>query len=392
MGEEAPQAARRGAGREGGVFGGRFSASIGLVGVDFGTRAIKLLQVRQKGGVLRVVGAGRVDLTQRPLESPALAEHLRAAFASGGFTGRRCVVSLPRKDVRVQSVRMPRMADEELMQAATWEAAQRFGFDRGTMEVDVIRTGAELQGGEHREEVLLIAAPHEAISRCVEPLLAAGLRPVAMEAHFTALARAFSRGSAGDSEPLQVRAVVEVGASGSTVLILRGDHVAFCKPIGIGGEHFDRAVAEHLQMQVEAARNLRAGRLGAAGGALSDPSVERAEYDAVRPLLSSFAKEVILCIRYYGVTFRGHPPDHLILTGGDGLEPRLAETLAEQCKIPVQQDDPALSALPGDIARILRGAAGPAGWWPVATGLSLRGIATGKLWRPKPATAGQEAA
>lgn len=373
------------------MFGGRFSASIGLVGVDFGSRAIKMLQVRQQAGTLRAVGAARVDLTGQSLEGGALAEHLRAAFASGGFTGRRCVVSLPRKDVRVHSVRMPRMGDEELQQAATWEAVQRFGFERGTMEVDVIRTGAELQGGEHREEVLLIAAPHAAISRCVEPLLAAGLRPVAMETHFTALARAFSRGPGGESGPMQVRAVVEVGATGATVLILRGDDIAFCKPIAIGGDHFDRAVAEHLQMDIDAARNLRAGRLAAAGGALSDPSVERAEYDAVRPLLGSFAKEVVLCIRYYGVTFRGQPPDHLLLTGGDGLEPRLAETLAEQCKLPVQVEDPDLAALPRDIGRILRGAAGPGAWWPVATGLSLRGIAPGRLWRPRPAVAGQEA-
>jgi type IV pilus assembly protein PilM len=373
------------------VFGGRFSASIGLVGVDFGTRAIKLLQVRQQRGVLRVVGAGRVDLTQANLEGPALVEHLRAAFASGGFTGRRCVVSLPRKEVRVQSVRMPRMDDEELQQAAVWEAVQRFGFERNTMEVNIMRTGAELQGGEHRDEVLLIAAPHEAINRSIEPLVAAGLRPVAMETHFTALARAFGRAPPGETGPWPVRAVVDVGASGSTVLILRGEHIAFCKPIAIGGEHFDRAVADHLQMQVQAARELRAGRM--ASGALADPSVERAEYDAVRPLLGTFAKEVILCIRYYGVTFRGHPPDHLVLTGGDGLEPRLGETLAGQCKIPVvyDQQDSMLSLLHADITRILHGGAGPGAWWPVAAGLSLRGISPGRLWRPRAAAAGQEA-
>ena len=136
------------------VFPGRFSTSIGLVGIDIGASAIKLLQLREHAGGLRVVGAGKVDRHDThsgPGDNDALIEQLRGAFAAGGFTGRRCVVSLPRTEIRVQSVRLPSMPEEELRQAAVWEASQRFGFDRNAMEVDIIRTGAELQGGENRE-------------------------------------------------------------------------------------------------------------------------------------------------------------------------------------------------------------------------------------------------
>ncbi|MHC4775065.1 MAG: pilus assembly protein PilM [Planctomycetota bacterium] len=384
------------------MFAGRFSASIGLVGIDFGSRAIKLLQLREHGRGLRVVGAGSVEVQAAengPVDAGALTDQLWGAFASGGFSGRRCVISLPRADVRVQSVRLPRMPDDELRQAAVWEASQRFGFDRTAMEVDIIRTGAELQGGENREEVLLIAAPHTAINARLEPLMAAGLRPVAIETHFTALARAFSRPSFSPSATQEVRAVVDVGVSGSTVMILRGGQIAFCKPIAIGGRLFDEAVAEHLQMDVASARSLRAARIAAAFGEagsvpVADPSIERAEYDAVRPLLGAFAKEVMLCVRYYGVTFRGHPPQHLILTGGDGLEPRLAETLAEQCKIPVtfEHDGPGAAGLLDGIRDCLHRDPGPSACWAVAAGLSLRGLSPARLRRARPGPARQEAA
>jgi type IV pilus assembly protein PilM len=360
-----------------------------LVGVDFGTRAIKMLQVREQRHGLRVVGAGRVDLKYAWLEAEpeALAEQLRAAFSSGGFTGRRCVVSLPRSAVAVQSVRLPRMPDEELRQAAQWEASQRFGFERGEMEADLIRTGAELQGSENREEILLIAAPHDRIKPWLEPLLSAGLRPVALETHFTALARAFSR----HSSPGEGVAIVDVGAAGSTVLIIRGDQIAFCKPISIGGDQFDQAVAEHLQMEVEAARELRGGRNADQarqeddGPTPAEPSIDRAVYDAVRPLFGAFAKEVMLCISYYGVVFRGHPPDKLILTGGDGLEPKLAETLAQHCKLRVVQDHEVSQLTPqmGRLREILHRAPGPPAWWTVAAGLSLRGLSRGKMARGK---------
>ena len=41
----------------------------------------------------------------------------------------------------------------------------------------------------------------------------------------------------------------------------RGDQIAFCKPINIGGEQFNQAVAEHLQMDERAAADLRAARI-----------------------------------------------------------------------------------------------------------------------------------
>jgi type IV pilus assembly protein PilM len=384
------------------VFPGRFSGSTGVVGIDFGTRAVKLLQVREHGQGLRVMGAAAVDIPAadpgRP-DAVALTDRVWSAFTSGGFSGRRCVVSLPRDEVRVQSVRLPKMPDDELEQAAVWEASQRFNFERSAMEVGVIRTGAELQGGENREEVLLIASPHAAIHARLEPLVAVGLRPIAVETHFTALARAFSRPSFSPSAHQAVRAIVDVGATGSTVMILRGQRIAFCKPISMSGNLLDQAVAEHLQMDHESARSLRAGRIAAAlrpsgSGPENDPSIQRAEYDAVRPLLGSFAKEVMLCVRYYGVTFRGHPPQQLILTGGDGLEPHLDEALAEQCKMPVtfEHDGPRAARLREQIRDALPHDAAPLACWAAAVGLSLRGAASARLRKARPGARRREAA
>lgn len=404
------------------MFGGRFSSSIGLLGVDIGSRSIKLLQLSSRSGqsdqtasgsteCLEVVGAGEVEhhpATQHAeghdntAETPetaeatpakhegALARRLRAAFASGGFTGRRCVVSLPRSDVRLQSVRLPRMPDSELQQAVGWEAAQRFGMSHESMEVDFIRTGASLQSGENREEVIIVAVSHEAIQQRLTPVIEAGFRPVAIDTDFAALARAFSRQYRRESDRQNIRAIVEIGATGSMVLILRGDQIAFCKPIEVSGRQLNDAVANHLDLDIDAAAELRLTRM-AAGGRDShtcDSSTERAVYEAVRPVINELVKEVNLCLRYFGVTFRGKPPSHIILTGGDGLEPRLAEAVERGCKVMVAHDDQlnTLSGLTDSIQRTchpgLRGTlptrrSASAGCWAVAAGLSLRGIGVG---------------
>lgn len=411
------------------MFAGRFTSSTGPIGIDFGSRGVKMLQAREKSGRVQVIAAARIDralidptqpteLTASDGEQPEirqqrrddvdgalpaagdLGQQIRAAFASGGFHGPRCIVSLAREDVCLQSIRLPRMPDDELRQTALWEASQRFGLDRQAMEVDFIRTGAILQSGESREEVILVAASHAAINARVEPVLAAGLRPIAVDAGFSALVRTFSRQARRESDRSHVRAVVEVGESGSTVLILRGDQVAFCKPIAIGGRHFNQAVADHLQMQPAQAADLRAARILNAENAktarnaaavathgdrvatatdessMCDPATDRAVYEAVRPLMGDLVKEVTLCLRYYGVTFRGHPPDHIILTGGDGLEPRLGEVMANACKTPVVFDDPnnLLATVIPSIRACLNRTPGPAAGWAVALGLSMRGL------------------
>ena len=43
------------------MFAGRFSSSIGLLGIDFGSRGAKLLQVREHQRQLHVVGAAHVE-------------------------------------------------------------------------------------------------------------------------------------------------------------------------------------------------------------------------------------------------------------------------------------------------------------------------------------------
>lgn len=365
------------------MFVGRFSSSIGLVGVDLGESSIKLLQVREHQQKLDVIGAALVETTMgdsSEMDAEALTRQLQAAITGGGFTGRRCVVSLPRSDVRIQSIRLPSMPDQELRQAVNWEAAQRFGFDREALESDYIRTGATLQSGENREEVLLIAAPHAALHARVMPLVTAGLRPVAVDVHFSALARIFSRQHRREADRQHCRVVVEVGASGSTVMILRGDQIAFAKSVNIGGEQFDQAVVEHLQLEPGAARELRASRLFVAdkpGGAPADDSAtDRAVFEAVRPLIEDLVKEIVLCLRYYGVTFRGHPPDRIILSGGDSLEPRLDTLVQQTCKVPVAFDDEmsTMQELVGRIRTKLNRTPGPASCWSVAAGLSTRGL------------------
>ena len=355
-----------------------FQARTGTVGVAFGDHDVRMLQVRVANGQLGVTGAAHRAPSMEDHDNARLASVLREAVVGGGFTGRRCVVSLPSRDVFLQSTQLPIMPDEELAEAVAWEASQRMGVARESIQSDWIRTGAVDTNGQSRAEVLMIAARTETLNTKPEALVEAGLRPVAVDAGFSAVARLLSRHHRRHADRDTCRAVLDVGDTATTILVLQGDSIAFCKRIEIGGQDMDANVAERLCLDTGSAGELRLQRLHP-GAAEINPTTDRALREAIRPLAADLARQVLLCLRYASVTFRGLSPTRLISTGAHGHEPGIIEALETTCNVPVHEDDASMT-----IADLQEGLAlrkclmtGSPGAWTVAAGLSLRSLEHG---------------
>lgn len=372
----------------------RFQSRTGAVGVAFGDHDVRLLQVREANGRLGVTGAAHRAPSMNEHDRTQLATVLRDAIVGGGFTGRRCVVSLPCRDVFLQSTQLPVMPDDELAEAVAWEASQRMGVARDAIQSDWIRTGAHDTNGQSRAEVLMIAARRETLDTKLEALVVAGLRPIAVDTGFSALARLLSRQHRRDADRDACRAVLDVGDTATTVLVLQGNRIAFCKRIEIGGQDMDASVAERLCLDIQSAGELRLARLQP-GSAGIDPTTDRALREAIRPLSTDLARQVLLCLRYASVTFRGLSPTRLISTGSHGHEPGVIEALEKTCNVEVHCDD-ALET----IADLREGLAarkylvtGSPGAWSVAAGLSLRSLEHGcSRSRPAARARGRSAA
>ncbi|MCH8822470.1 MAG: pilus assembly protein PilM [Planctomycetes bacterium] len=367
------------------MLAGRFTPSIGHVGIDIANGSIKMLQVCQSQGSLTVVGVGEVDMSSGDdykSNTAHLSDRIKSAFANGRFTSRKCVVCLPPSDIQLNSLYLPgALAEEAIAKAVMIEAVKRFGFDPDKMKIDYICTGAIREESDGRQEILVVAAPHSRINYWLEQVIAAGLKPIAVEPSFSAIARVMSRGSRREDDGPDVRAVVDFASSTTTVMALRGNHIALCKRITSVGQQFDRAVADYLKLDITAAHNLRAARINASAENYDphpsvDPETDRGVYEAIRPLLSDVVKQIMLCLSSYGSSFRGKSIQRIILTGTEAYEPGLCEALAQGSNLPVMFDEPALGlqSLAKQIRTLSKHQASPATAWASAIGLSLRGL------------------
>ncbi len=358
-----------------------FQLGVLPIGIDLGASGAKVLQLTRVGSRLRVQAAARIEAeSERASDETrfaALATVLERKIRAGDFKGRKCVVGLDDRLLRVRSVRLPTMTDTETEQSLRVDAAARLGFDRNeSVETGWTRAGLVQQGDEQREEIILTGIRTEDAERIAEMAIAAGLEPLALEPNYCAVARCFARRRrrAVDQDISQI--VVDLGRRTTNVLAMRGETLCFYKQIDWGSERLDRAAAERLDMDQSIVAEIRRQRLGQSFGepgreSKVDDRVDRAIFDAVRPLLNELAHEITLCVRYFLVTFRGAKPEGILLAGGDATEPRLAEIIAE------------LSGLPTDLGRPLEGIdlgptslpmnrRGPLSEWATAAGLTLR--------------------
>ncbi len=346
------------------------------IGLDIGTTTVRMLQLSGREQDLRVVDAGKAGIPAEVKADPNrrrpfLLETVRRLVKERRFHGRETVMTLPAGAMAIRNVRMPKMPDEELVTAVNWEAQNKFPFDTATAVIQYLRAGEVRQGDQVLDEIILLAAPRVEIEAQIQFTCEAGLDLVSLDAEPCAIFRGLERHLRRREDEGAVSVVADIGAQ-TTVVISCGRNVAFVKTIPIGGAVFNRAVAESLELapaEAEALRR-RGGRRSDAG---DEDHVGRAVADAMRPHLEDLANEIGLCLRYYGVTFRGARPEQIILTGGEAHDPYIPQTLGERLGMRTEAGDPFRGVRTETLSHVLD-RRGTRSEWATAFGLSLKGF------------------
>jgi len=314
------------------------------IGLDIGSDSIKMLQTEIVGGALSVVAAVKHRLpddtpTDAPTRLAVAMDEVRQIMRRGIFTGRNIVASLPREMVHIKNLRMPLIPAGELESAILFESRNLFGFESDQARICFLPAGEVRQGAEVRQEVIVLAALHSDIDNYVEQLNQAGCVVDALDVSPCALYRSVERFIRRKEDEQEVHVIVDVGYQAAHVLIGRGRDISFFKPLELGGRHLHQAVSRKLGISLPEARALRERLMEATE--VSDPAgrrdpVRQAVFDATRSTLEELGREIALCLRYYTVTFRGHRPTRLRLTGGEALDPNLVATLQGVLPVPVE--------------------------------------------------------
>jgi type IV pilus assembly protein PilM len=297
------------------------------------------------------------------------ADKAAGLLRSGGFRGRKAILSLPAATVFVQPVRTRAMPAEEVDAAVKAELQPRLPYPVADAVIRHIPAGVVYsEQGELRERIVVAVAQsdleaHLAMAR------RAGMEVVAVDIEACAVAECFARLFRRASDESRVTLFLDVGAASTQVVLARGCWMIFARNLPLGGSTLDREVAEALGIPAEQARHVRRQMVNGTEHAAAEDDL----YRLLEKKIAEITDGIMDCLRYHEASFRHKPIERVIFLGGQAHNKRLCQSIAARLNLPAQVGNPMvgvrLAGAPGQVAGLDSRQPHPS--WAVAIGLSL---------------------
>lgn len=350
-----------------------------VIGVDIGSHAIKAVEVVPAGSRYRVLHSGSGDTPPGSVKEGVVVEPqgvgaaIRGVLASSGIKASRVVSAVGGQAVIVRELKLPPMSEEELKQAARFEAERYipYGVKEVNMDFDII--GETIEENQKKMVVLLVAARRETVDKHVQALEVAGLEPFVLDVESFAVMRSLDpQAHTGQSE---AAVLVDLGAETSDIVITEAGQLRLTRNVGIGGDVLTRAIAARLEIEFKSAEQLKEERgiVLLEGEPLPDDRTVLSLHEVMLPILGDLATEIRRSLDYFQTRWRESRVGRIVLSGGTAKLQNLDRFLSLELGVETVVGDPFLSC---DVAeRVVSSAArkDAASSMATAVGLAMRG-------------------
>src|SRR3989442_2099331 len=229
-----------------------------FVGLDIGSHAIKVVELAPGGGKYRVVHAGFAEPPPGAVKEGAVVEPqglglaIRQVIAKAGIKPGRVVSAVGGQAVIVRELKLPPMSEDELKQAARFEAERYipYGVREVNMDFDVI--GETTEDNQRKIVVLLVAARRDIVDKHVQALESGGVEPFVLDVESFAVIRALdTQGRTGGNGAATV--FVDLGGGATDIVITEGDQLRLTRNINVGGGSLTKTGATRPGMEIASA-------------------------------------------------------------------------------------------------------------------------------------------
>jgi type IV pilus assembly protein PilM len=315
-----------------------FSKGRNLVGLDIGSSAVKVVELKElgKGRGYQLLNLALERLSPEAIVDGAIMDAglvidaIQRAFSARKIKGGDVAIALSGHSVIIKKISIPATSEEELAEVIPWEAEQYIPFDVQDVNLAYqVLKGAS--GGEGNMDVLLVAAKKDKINDYTSVVSQAGRNPALVDVDVFALQNCYEMNY--DTDPTTVQALINIGASTTNVAILKGSNSIFWRDISVGGNHYNDAIRKELNLSFEQAETLKRGE-----------EVEGIPAENVNPIITSvndfIGTEIQKTIDFFKNTTPGENIEKIVIAGGSSRIPHLREALGERFGVPVESLDP----------------------------------------------------
>ncbi len=308
----------------------------GIIGLDIGSKHIKVVQLNEVSDGYQLERIGIVTLQPELivdgsiLDSLRVVEAIKELITNSDIKVKDTVLSVSgHSSVITKRITLPLMTDEELDESIKFEAEQYIPFDIEDVDVDFQVLGRRTEEGQM--DVLVIAVKKDKINDYVSVVKDAGLKPVIVDVDVFALENVYETNY--EIIPEENIALVTIGSSTINMNILKDGVSVFTRDSSIGGNVLTEALQKEFTISYDNAEKLKRGE-----------AVEGISQEDVSSVLISTSEEIIAEISrsfdYFRSTASNEDVNEVIFSGGGALVKDFAPLLSERLGVGVQLIEP----------------------------------------------------
>ncbi|HNV07397.1 MAG: pilus assembly protein PilM [Dokdonella sp.] len=302
-----------------------------LIGVDISSTAVKLLQLSQTGGRYRVEHYAVEPLPPNAVvekgivEVEAVGDAIRRALARSGAKTRAAAAAVAGSAVITKIVPMQADLSEEDMEAQIQvEANQYIPYPIEEVSLDFEVLGP-VKDNPDMVNVLLAASRTENVDLRIAALDLGGLAAKTMDVEAFAMENAFKLVADQLSVPKDaVVAVIDVGATMTTLIVLRNQRTIYSREQVFGGKQLTDEVMRRYGLSYE-----EAGLAKRQGGL-----PESYEIEVLEPFKEAMVQQISRLLQFFFAGSEYSRVDQIVLAGGCASITGVADMVEEQLGVP----------------------------------------------------------
>lgn len=301
-----------------------------LIGLDIGTSSIRIASIKRTDQQFFLESIASIPAPKTPATSDldtdleALSQQILTMFESSNVNTRDVAFCLPENQVYTKVIEMPELSTRELVASLKFEIEQYI-----PLPIDKVKTDWEILGKNEDTthatmDVMLVAAPIPFLAKYQKVMDGAHLTAEVVETEMISVYRSLLP----LLSPPYSNMIVHIGATSTTVALVRSGIIKMIFSIGLGGIALTRSISLDLGIDMAAAENYK----NAYG--LNTEVFEGKISKSIQPVLDSIVADIKKGLLAFREKNNNESVKQVILSGGSaylpGLDVFLTDVLSTQ--------------------------------------------------------------
>ncbi|MCW8276262.1 pilus assembly protein PilM [Pseudomonas sp. PCH199] len=308
-----------------------------LLGIDISSTSVKLLELSRQGDRYRVEAYAVEPLPASAVTEKNIAElegvgqAISRVLIKARTSLKNVAVAVAGSAVITKTIEMDAgLCDDEMESQLKIEADQYIPYPLDEVAIDFEVQGVSARNPE-RVNVLLAACRKENVEVREAALTLAGLTARVVDVEAYALERSFGLlANQLTVSPERLVAVVDIGATMTTLSVLLGGRIIYTREQLFGGRQLTEEIQRRYGLTVE-----QAGLAKKQGGLPNDYVSE-----VLQPFREALVQQVSRSLQFFFACGQYHSVDHILLAGGTASVPGLDRLIEQQLGTPTQVANP----------------------------------------------------